>query len=116
MRSNLTWHIRRKALTQKILHSQAVPLVDGFGFVHKAPVRLNEARTFVNHQTPVSQNTKKRSFAAGACFLREVPERAIGGVFAVLRLPKPDRTAGKWGVRGKRGRQRCFGGGVEEVG
>lgn len=29
----------------------------------------------------------------GVCFLREAPERATGGVFAALRLPKPDRLA-----------------------
>ena len=37
------------------------------------------------------------------CFLREAPERAIGGVFAALQLPKPDRRAGEWGLREKRG-------------
>ena len=35
----------------------------------------------------------------GGCFLREAPEGAIGS----------DRRAGKWGLRGKRGRKRCFG-------
>jgi len=35
----------------------------------------------------------------GICFLREAPERAIG----------TDRRARKWGLRGKRGRKRCFG-------
>jgi len=35
----------------------------------------------------------------GVCFVREAPERAIGS----------GRRAGKWGLRGKRGRKRCFG-------
>ena len=39
----------------------------------------------------------------GICFLREAPVRAIG----------PDRRAGKWGLRGKRGRKRCFGASVD---
>jgi hypothetical protein len=31
------------------------------------------------------------------CFLREAPERTIGGVSVALHLPKPERRAGKWG-------------------
>jgi hypothetical protein len=38
----------------------------------------------------------------GICIWWEAPETAVGGVFAALRPPKPDRKAGK------RGRKRCL--------
>ena len=41
----------------------------------------------------------------GICFLREAPERANG----------TDRRERKWGLRGKRGRERCFGAAVGGV-
>ncbi len=33
----------------------------------------------------------------GTCFWRGSPETAVGGVFVALRLPKPDRRAGRRG-------------------
>ena len=42
------------------------------------------------------------------CFLREAPETAVGLDRLAGRSLGEDWRAGKWGLRGKRGRKRCF--------
>jgi hypothetical protein len=37
--------------------------------------------------------TRSLERLVGICFRRDAPETAVGGVFAALRLPKPDRRA-----------------------